>query len=198
MTARILCTVSSLFTKFSQKAFVTKIICTCTSKCDVCNNYSNICLSDRHAFHVLRFKNVTYYGYDFLALEVTVPADGLSRSPNWCYDYQFLCDDFNRRPTGCGSRWASSPGYSSCRIEYNSDMNIGDVLGCNPSGGVAAVANIAFQSLSPPAQNGINAFGFHVCGSNYCSKTLQASNSALTYMRGFWQSNMTIFYTVCQ
>ena len=174
----------------------TYVIHTCTSNCDVFTNYSMICLSDRYAFKVLRSKNVTYRGYNFLALEVRVPADGLSRSPNWCYDYQYLCEDFNRRPTGCGSTWASSPPYSSCRIEYNSDMNIdGSVLSCNPSGGIAEVANIAFQTLSPPAQSK-NAFGFHACDT-YCSKTLQASEHALTDTQGFWQSNMTIFYTVC-
>ena len=154
-----------------------------------------ICLSARHAFQVMRSKEVTYKGYDFLALEVTVPADGLSRSPNWCYDYQFLCDDFNRRPTGCSSPWASSTLYSSCRDKYNSDMSIdSSVFGCHPSPQIAAVANIAFPNLSPSAQYK-NAFGFYRCDN--CKRTLQASDLALTFMRGFWESNMTTFYTVC-
>ena len=135
-------------------------------------------------------------GYNFQALEVRVPADGLSRSPNWCYDYQYLCEDFNRRPTGCGSKWASHVLISTCRDKYNSDMSIeGSVLGCNPSERIAELANIAFPNTSPPAQAYKNAFGFHWCSS--CGKTLQASELVLTYMRGFWKSNMTIFYTVC-
>ena len=158
--------------------------------------YNFICLPDRYAFQVLRSKNVTYNSYNFLALEVSVPWHGRSKSPNWCYDYQYLCEAFHRRPTGCGSYWTSYSRYSSCRDKYNSDMNIGDVLSCNPSSGVAAVANIAFPNLSPPAHDGINAFGFHLCVT--CNKTLQASNDALSYMRGFWQSNMNTFYTVCR
>ena len=159
------------------------------------NYYSIICLSDRYAFQVLRAKNVTYELNNFLALEVRVPADGLSRSSNWCYDYQYLCEDFNRRPTGCGRYYINSARYSDCRIKYNSDMNNGNVLGCNPSGGVAAVANIAFPDLPSPPYGG-NAFGFVFCDN--CSKTLYGSGNALWYVQGFWKSNMTTFYTVCR
>ena len=144
---------------------------------------------------MLRSKNVTYSGYNFLVLEVTVPWHGLSRRSNWCYDYQYLCQDFKRRPTGCGSSYTSYPPCSFCRDKYNSDINIGDVLGCNPSGGVAAVANIAFPNLSPPAQNGINAFGFFGCDN--CSKTFRGSSNALFQTKGFWKSKMKTLYTVC-
>ena len=145
---------------------------------------------------MIRSKNVTYNGYDFLALEVDVPADGLSRSANWCYDYQYLCADFNRRPTGCGATYSSSTNYKECSDAYNSDMNIEDALSCNPSGRVAILANNAFPNSSLPAQYFKNAFGFHTCQN--CDKTLQGSDMALTYMRDFWQLNMTTFYTVCR
>ena len=72
---------------------------------------SNIAISDKHAFKVLRSKNVTHGGYQFLALEVQVPADGLSKSVNWCVDYTYLCGDFHRRPSGCGSHYKTDHPY---------------------------------------------------------------------------------------
>ena len=150
---------------------------------------------DEHAFQVLRSKNVTYKGYEFMALEVRVPADGLSKSSNWCYDYQYLCKDFHRRPTGCGITYISDTYHNYCRVKYNSDMNIGNSLGCNPSNNIADLANIAFPNMSRPAHYS-NAFGFYQCWS--CNKTIRASRLALAYMEDFWQSNMTTFYTVCR
>ena len=144
---------------------------------------------------MLRSQNVSRLGYDFLVLEVLVPKDGLSKSSDWCYDYQYLCEDFHRRPTGCGSVWIKRPTYVECRDKYNSDMNIGYALGCNPSDGVAALANKAFPNLSPPA-NITNSFGFHECV--YCNQTIQGSRLALTYMYDFEISNKTTFYTVCR
>ena len=144
---------------------------------------------------MLRSKVVTYNGYDFLALEVRVPQDGQSSSPNWFYDYQYLCEDFNRRPTGCGHNDINTAGYSDCRLKYNSDMNLGGALGCNPSSGVAAVAKIAFPDLHSPPHGG-NAFGFVNC--DICSQTLRGCGSALWYVQDFWKSNMTMFYTVCR
>ena len=141
---------------------------------------------------MLRSKNATYRGYDFLALEVRVPADGLSKSSNWCYDYQYLCEDIHRRPTSCSASW----GYQlACRDNYNSDMDIG--LQCYPANEIAVLANIAFPNLSPPAHRH-NAFGFYLCGSNNCDKTIHGSTNALVYMSDFWQANVTTFYTVCQ
>ena len=61
----------------------------------------SLLISDRHAFTVLRSKNVIYQRYQLLVLEVRVPDDGVSRSENWCRDYQYLCEDFHRRPVGC-------------------------------------------------------------------------------------------------
>ena len=144
---------------------------------------------------MLRSKNITYNGYDFLALEVRVPADGLSKSPNWCYDYQHLCEEFRRRPTGCGSQWTNYSVYTSCRDKYYSDMNNGDTLGCNPADGIARLTNIAYPNLRPRAFSN-NAFGFQQC--QYCAKTIQGSEYALSYMRDFWISKATTFYTVCR
>ena len=144
---------------------------------------------------MLRSENITYNGYDFLALEVRVPADGLSKSSNWCFDYQYLCDEFQRRPTGCGSQFTSFSVYTDCRDKYNSDMNIGDSLGCAPNAAVANLTNIAFPNLHQNAHSG-NAFGFNQC--RHCNKTLQGSELALQYMSDFWVSNATTFYTVCR
>ena len=152
-------------------------------------------LSDEHAFQVLRSKNITYNGYDFLALEVRVPADGLSKSSNWCFDYQYLCEEFQRRPTGCGGSYIPYSYYSNCRDKYNSDMNIGDSLGCLPTVGIANLTNIAFANLRQTANLG-NAFGFYQC--QQCSKTLKGSEIALSSMYDFWVHHATTFYTVCR
>ena len=142
---------------------------------------------------MLRSKNITYNGYDFLALEVRVPTDGRSASSNWCYDYQYMCNEFHRKPTGCGVTYINTSPYSECRIKYNSDMNIGDVLNCNPSDHIAAVANIAFPNSSPKAEAS-KSFGFHTC--NSCSKTLGQDNSLL-FIQG-WQSSTNTYYTLCR
>ena len=153
-------------------------------------------LSDEHAFQVLRSKNITYNGYDFLALEVRVPADGLSKSSNWCFDYQYLCEEFQRRPTGCGGSYFSSvSGYSDCRDKYNSDMNIGDSLGCPPNAGIANLTKIAFPNFYQNAHYS-NAFGFVAC--QHCNKTIQGSGFALSSLYDFLAYHATTFYTVCR
>ena len=150
--------------------------------------------SDLHAFQVLRSTNVTYHGYDFLALTVRVPSNGLSKSINWCYDYQYLCMEFGRRPTGCGGQWTRYSAYYDCRDKYYSDMNNGNVLGCDPASGVANVINIAYPKLRPPATYK-NSFGFQQC--QFCNKTIRDSEFAVSYMNDFWQYNALTFYTVC-
>ena len=144
---------------------------------------------------MLRSKNITYYGYDFLALEVRVPADGLSKSSNWCFDYQYLCEEFQRRPTGCGSYYGFHSDFGNCSHEYNSDINIGLRLGCNPIYGIANMTKIAFPNLYQHAHYS-NAFGFYLC--QHCDKTLQGSDYALQSMADFWYDNRTTFYTVCR
>ena len=145
----------------------------------------------------LTIQNVTYNGYDFLALELRIPSVGRSASSNLCYDYQYLCEDFIRRPTGCNKTFINTTGISDCRVKYNSDMNIRYALGCKQSYDIAASVNIAFPNTSPPAQHAVNAFGFFTLY-NSCSETVRGSEYALCSMRGFWQSNMTTFYTVCR
>ena len=142
----------------------------------------------------MRSKNIAYSGYQFLVLEVRVPTDGLSRSPNWCFDYQYLCEEFHRRPTGCGS----GSDYSSCRDKYNSDMNNGDVLGCPPAVHIASLANTVFPNLTYNfyLADFTNSFGFFLCDSN-CTKTIRGSEYGLSYMRDFWLKGITIMYTVC-
>ena len=157
-------------------------------------SYFFFILLARHAFQVLRSKNITYRGYQFLVLEVRVPTDGLSRSPNWCFDYQYLCEEFHRRPTGCGDGGGrgSLTYVTSCRDTYNSDMANGDVLGCNPSNGVALLGNTAF----PNRATSENSFGFMYCQTE-CNKTIRGSNDALSYMKDFWGRGRTTMYTVC-
>ena len=129
-------------------------------------------------FFFFRSKNVTLNGYRFLMLEVRVPTDGLRRSSNWCLDYQYLCEDFHRKPTGCGVTYSSRPFYSNCRNKYNSDMAIGDTLGCNPSNAIARLANTAFPNLSPSATYRRNAFGF-TCVSRIVTRQSMEVNKLL-------------------
>ena len=151
-----------------------------------------------NSFHVLRTKLVTYKGFQFLVLEVRVPASGVSMNDNWCLDYQYLCASFNKRPTGCGQSWTYNHPYSSCRDKYNSDMNIGNVLSCNPTSKIAEIANTAFPDLNRPVVKFKNAFGFHTCKPIDCQQTIRGSDMGLTYMRAFWESSETTFYTVCR
>ena len=143
---------------------------------------------------MLRSKNITSNGYGFLLLEVRVPADGLSRSSNWCFDYQYLCEDFNRRPTVCGAPYRSYSGYKECHSIYNSDMDIGNTLSCNPATAIKRLANSTF----PTPITYLNAFGFFRCRSFDCSKTLAGSAMALINMAAFTLYNITRFYTVCR
>ena len=151
----------------------------------------------RHAFQVLRSKNITSNGYGFLVLEVQVPADGLSKSSNWCFDYQYLCEDFNRRPTGCGEPFRASLGYKECHSIYNSDMNIENTLGCNPSIAIAKLAVKAFPNLISQTQLWKYCFGFHTCISTDCSVNLEDSRNALYTTAAFKEGHLT-FYTVCR
>ena len=151
----------------------------------------------RHAFQVLRSKNITSNGYGFLVLEVRVPANGLSKSSNWCFDYQYLCEDFNRRPTGCGETYRSSSGYEECHRIYNSDMDIENTLGCNPSRAIAKLAVKAFPNLNSQTSFSKYSFGFHQCRSQDCSVNLEESRIALYDTRIFKERHIT-FYTVCR
>ena len=150
----------------------------------------------RHAFRVLRSKNITSNGYGFLVLEVRVPASGLSKSSNWCFDYQYLCEDFHRRPTGCGATYLEYSGYKECHSIYNSDMDIGNTLNCNPSGAIATLAVKAFPNQISQMQSP-NSFGFHVCSSQDCSKNFANSSNALYHIHPFNRHELT-YYTVCR
>ena len=137
---------------------------------------------------------MTFYGTELLALEVRVPTDGLSKSPNWCYDYQYLCEDFHRRPTGCSKYFVDS-NLTLGRDTYNSDMDIGTFFSCNPSQGIAQMANCAFSYLRKRAC-WTNSFTFFHCA--YCNKTiLGGSDAGLAYMQDFYRYE-TIFYTACR
>ena len=149
----------------------------------------------RHAFQVLRSKNITYKGYQFLVLEVRVPTDGLSTSPNWCYDYRYLCEEFHRRPTGCGDIYGPDTHITSCRDIYNSDMANENVLFCNPTAGIALLGNTAFPNLTYRATRD-NSFGFMYCQTE-CKKTIQGSVSALGSMIEYLRRGRTTMYTVC-
>ena len=150
-----------------------------------------------HAFQVLRSKNITSNGYGFLVLEVQVPANGISRSSNWCYDYQNLCESFHRRPTGCGENYRSSSGFEECRRIYNSDMDIGNTLGCSPS---TVIANLVVKAFpNPISQTDLwkYSLGFYRCRSQDCSVNLEESRNALFGTAAFKEGHLT-FYTVCR
>ena len=75
-------------------------------------------------------------------------------------------------------------------------MDIDDTLGCNPSVKIAQVSNLAFPNLTSPV-NKTNAFGFHYCLPSNCQRTIQESEEGVSYLSAFWESNITVFYTVC-
>ena len=74
-------------------------------------------------------------------------------------------------------------------------MNINNVLNCNPSRTIGALASRAFPDRTPAKS--ANSFGFHACLYN-CAKGIRASDTSLSYMRDFWAYNATTFYTVCR
>ncbi|XP_078610886.1 E-selectin-like [Branchiostoma floridae x Branchiostoma japonicum] len=118
-----------------------------------------------HAFEVLRTASQQYKGVDFFAIEARIPADGLSATENWCRDYQNLCAGYGLRPTGCGETWSSgSISRTRCASDYNSDIYINNVLGCNPASNVAKVANLAFSAEARWDRS----FGFNDCKSSTC------------------------------
>ena len=147
---------------------------------------------------MLRSKNIISNGYGFLVLEVRFPANGTSKSSNWCFDYRNLCESFHRRPTGCGENYRSSSGYKECHSIYNSDMDIGNTLGCNPSRAIATLAVKAFPNLISQTQLLHKySFGFHQCRWQECSVNLEDSRNALYDTRTFKERHFT-FYTVCR
>ncbi|CAH1225283.1 OIT3 [Branchiostoma lanceolatum] len=151
--------------------------------------------SGPHAFEILRTANQQYRGINFFVIKARLPADGLSVSENWCRDYQRLCAQYGLRPTGCGEQFAINNGhYASCRNEYNSDPYINNVLGCNPSGGVAAVANLAFSAGSTSSRS----FGFHYCTTNTCQRRIAQSSTSLSYTGAAFPNGDGIVYTVCK
>ena len=150
-----------------------------------------------HAFQVLRSKNITSNGYGFLILEVRVPANGISRSSNWCFDYRNLCESFNRRPTGCGETWRAYSPYEECQRIYNSDTDIGDTLVCDPSRAIAKLAVKAFSNPISQTDLWKYSFGFYKCRSQDCSVNLEDSRNALYDTAAFKEGHLT-FYTVCR
>ncbi|XP_078583731.1 uncharacterized protein LOC144866251 [Branchiostoma floridae x Branchiostoma japonicum] len=161
-----------------------------------------------HSFEVLRTANQTYKGVDFisqeyegidfLVIEAKLPAHGLSATENWCRDYQNLCAEYGKRPTGCGEDWAvhggrlSHAGRIRCVSEYNSDPYINNVLGCDPSSRVAAVENLAFSAGATSSTS----FGFNGCDS--CHRGIYESRYSLhsTSFGSDGTGDRTV-YTVC-
>ncbi|XP_078583835.1 uncharacterized protein LOC144866348 [Branchiostoma floridae x Branchiostoma japonicum] len=135
-----------------------------------------------HSFEVLRTANQQYGGVDFFVIKARLPAHGLSATENWCRDYQNLCAEYGRRPTGCGEDRAveggtnSIPGRIRCVSEYNSDPYINNVLGCEPYVRVAEVANMAFSAGALST----NSFGFNDCRQTLCQRGIHESHWSLT------------------
>ncbi|XP_019641833.1 PREDICTED: L-selectin-like, partial [Branchiostoma belcheri] len=83
-----------------------------------------------------------------------------------------------------------------CVTEYNSDPYINDVLGCNPSGGVAAVANLAFSAGATRDRK----FGFYICATSHCQRGIYESRRSLRNTEAAFGSDGSgdrIVYTVC-
>ncbi|CAH1225288.1 OIT3 [Branchiostoma lanceolatum] len=151
--------------------------------------------SGPHAFEILRTANQQYRGINFFVIKARLPADGLSVSENWCRDYQRLCAQYGLRPTGCGEQFAINNGhYARCRTEYNSDPYINNVLSCNPSHRVAAVANLAFSAGATSTRS----FGFHQCHPSYCRRRIDQSIYGLYRTSAAYPNGDRIVYTVCK
>ena len=129
-------------------------------------------------FEVLEERDVVYQEIPYLALRVRLRG-ALSSTENWCREYQELCAQYDRRPTGCGVRFADIGGYAVCMNEYDSFVT-DDSLGCNASGGVrAAAAQAGYEGAT-----GQNSFGFHSCGGTCQRQMCQGDhcNTALSYI----------------
>jgi hypothetical protein len=110
-----------------------------------------------------------------------------SVADDWCYEYQDLCGHYGFSPTGCGPTW-SGAGYGTCKNQYGS-VAPDDSLSCNPS---HAISQIAVSDGYFDA-NGNNSFGFHYCGPGSCTKNIDQSSTALSYI----SSAQGHGYTVC-
>ncbi len=150
---------------------------------------------DALQFEVLEERTQTYQGADFLVLRVGLKSN-TAHTENWCREYQVLCAAYGLEPTGCGPNWDTG-GYRYCKDQYGS-FAPDNVLGCNPAGGVAAVATAAGYSGAGSS----NSFGFHSCNTGStsptnCGKTLclgSNCNSAISYI----DFSQTEGFTVCR
>jgi hypothetical protein len=173
---------------------------TCTTNsdqtCTSCNSgyvlSGNSCVPSFN-FTVLSTKPVTYSGFNYLVVQVSL-ASTTSAGATWCNDYQQLCASFGRVPVGCGPPYdPGTTGYQECGSIYGAN-GVNDSLGCNPSGGVYSAAQMA--GFAGATQS--NSFGFHYCGSggSNCSKTWCSGsycNSSLSY----YDASQAVGYTLC-
>ncbi len=129
-------------------------------------------------FEVLEEREIVYREIPYLALRVRMRG-ATSSTENWCREYQELCAEYDRRPTGCGVAFEGRGGYGVCMDEYDSFVT-DDSLGCNPSNGVRTAATQAgFEGATSQ-----NSFGFHSCGGT-CQREMCAGDhchTALSYI----------------
>ncbi|XP_013396192.1 uncharacterized protein LOC106163219 [Lingula anatina] len=171
-----------------------------------CNGQNSrfICEIDRRtnptSFKVLDTMRTTYGNYDFLAVKVLLPEDGMCSSGDCCTEYKNLCSFLGPfSPTGCSRPHitTSSTEYLRCESDYNDDINIRDTLSCNPSSNIASLVNSAFGINSASGGTNGNTFGFHQCGVQKCVASLSGSAAALSYTAGA-MSGDRVAYTACR
>eukprot|EP00058_Branchiostoma_floridae_P019575 XP_002605065.1 hypothetical protein BRAFLDRAFT_124137 [Branchiostoma floridae] len=158
-------------------------------------------VTGNHAFSVVSTSEQTYKGISFLVIEATVPADFVSASENWCRDYQNLCAQYNKRPTGTGldgtlGTWDMTFNTASgrCVTEYGSDPYINNALGRSPSNAVKALVVSTFPVQESYAHG--RSFGFLYCD-NHCHRDLETSAFGLHDTYYAYSSNDHTVFTVC-
>ncbi|XP_028398838.1 uncharacterized protein LOC114522366, partial [Dendronephthya gigantea] len=107
----------------------------------------------------------------YLVIKAQIPSHGKSFLENWCKEYERLCKNYDREPTGFGRSYNHIEEYASCQENYFSVMDRANLLGANPNEKVAALAQqVGFTDATPN-----NSFAFNACDGSKCSSVLPES-----------------------
>ncbi|XP_035665513.1 zinc finger protein 84-like, partial [Branchiostoma floridae] len=159
-----------------------------------------------HAFSVVSTSEQTYKGVGFLLIHATVPADFQSASENWCRDYQNLCAEYDKRPTGTGldgtlgwdMSWNTRAG--SCVTGYGSDPYINNVLGDESQSPTEDIKAMVVRALGVQDSYAYGrCFGFLYCDPGECHRDLAGISFSLhsTYAAVNDPGHDRTVFTVC-